>query len=127
MTRAAVKLESGWEELLGNGSADMPERERRTRWATWLRLVRDEGKKEQAIFWSDAKECCWGCVHRRGGWCTNMGLPCTVNPILTMRHDVPGMACMGGGFTPKQLSLALPSNAWLRGAQRSGASLGARS
>jgi hypothetical protein len=40
---------------------------------------------------------CHGCKHRNGAWCGIRGLPCTVNPILTFRHGLIGMACMGAG------------------------------
>lgn len=53
-------------------------------------------------------------MHRRGGWCVLQGLPCGVNPVLTMRHNIPGMACMGigrEGRPPAQMTLNLLHNA----------------
>jgi hypothetical protein len=37
-------------------------------------------------------------------------LPCTVNPVLTIRHGMPGMACAGAGrelIEPEQMEMAL--------------------
>lgn len=87
-----VTLRSPWAEIL---PADATPNERRRHWATWLRLARAFGAGDQARVWADGRECCGECPHRRGGWCRLMELPCSVNPILTMRHGMTGMACMG--------------------------------
>jgi hypothetical protein len=72
---------------------------RRERWAAMLRLLRRNGILDAASLWSDGHECS-GCVHRRGrGWCSLMDLPATVNPVLSYRGGIPGMACMGMGRT----------------------------
>ena len=55
--------------------------------------------KAVAEYWQDA-EACDGCIHISGDWCRLQELPCTVNPILTMRHGMIGMACMGAGKKP---------------------------
>jgi hypothetical protein len=31
-------------------------------------------------------------------WCLRAELPCTVNPLLTVKHGMMGMACMGMGY-----------------------------
>jgi hypothetical protein len=97
---------SGWREIFGKNANDYPVAERRRRWAAWLRAARVlREDKPQASLWARGYEVCHGCALRRGGWCTFMGLPCTVNPVLTFRQGDVGMACMGTNFTPKQLSL----------------------
>lgn len=106
-----VTLRSRWTEILP--SAATPS-ERRARWATWLRAARAAGAGDQAREWADGRECCGDCAHRRGGWCALQGLPCSVNPVLTIRHNMPGMACMGMGRQerpPVQMMLNLLHNA----------------
>lgn len=105
-----VTLRSRWTEILP--SAATPS-ERRARWATWLRAARAAGAGDQAREWADGRECCGDCAHRRGGWCALQGLPCSVNPVLTIRHNMPGMACMGMGRQerpPVQMMLNLLHN-----------------
>lgn len=87
-----VKLESRWKEILGENAEAMPEDVRRRRWDDWLNLA---GKGQREI-WTDTNGC-EDCIHLDGYWCKLQGLPCTVNPILTMRHGMIGMACMGAG------------------------------
>jgi hypothetical protein len=89
VTTAAVALTSTWAELFPAGAADGTHR---ARWAVWLRLARRKDR-EQAVMWARGHEC-HNCAHRRGGWCVQIGLPCTVNPILTVRHGMIGMACI---------------------------------
>lgn len=91
--KAPVTLEMSWPELF---SPENPEQQRRDRWAQWLRLSRQEGR-DGARYWADATGC-EGCKHLRGRWCSLQGLPCTVNPYLTFKHSMIGMACMGAGF-----------------------------
>lgn len=102
---ADVRIDSPWQDLLPKSA---PASERRRRWAAWLRsakpvigsAVRD---------WAGPQERCRDCSHSRGGWCVPQGLPCAVNPYLTPRTGIPGMACMGMGFMPRQLALQLPN------------------
>ena len=103
MPEAAITLRSPWPDLLPRNAS---ETERRQRWATWLRLARSSGRQELARSWGGKQERCSDCLHSRGGWCCAQALPCSVNPILTMRHSMPGMACCGAGFAPRQLLLA---------------------
>lgn len=94
LDRKPVSLELSWYELLGKGSAAIPEAERRQRWEQWLSLAPEEGRE----YWTDT-EGCEGCVHLDGSWCNLQGLPATVNPYLTMKHGGGvGMACMGMGW-----------------------------
>lgn len=89
-----VMLASKWPEILPSEAA---RGERRARWAAWLRAARSAGAGDLARNWADGRERCGDCARRRGGWCELQGLPCNVNPVLTMRHGAPGMACMGMG------------------------------
>lgn len=90
-----VELTGSFEDILGRCDSEIPVAERRNRWAEWLRLARqtDTGI---AKCWSDQSECL-GCVHLRGRWCSRMELPCTVNPYLSFRYGMIGMACAGAG------------------------------
>lgn len=92
-----ITLKSSFAEILGRKDDVFPESVRRSRWARWLRLARRRKQsKVTADVWIKSHECA-GCIHRRGAWCTLMGLPCTVNPILSFSNGIPGMACMGAG------------------------------
>jgi hypothetical protein len=102
-----ITLSSNWAELLPR---DATPQERRARWASWVRLARPAMGHTVRI-WAGRQDRCCDCTHARGGWCVTQGLPCTFNPILTPRISAPGMACMGLGFTPRQLSLHLESPA----------------
>lgn len=104
MPEVAITLRSPWGDLLPRQAS---EAERRQRWATWLRLARASGLRNAARDWAGPQDRCTDCAYARGGWCREQALPCAVSPVLTLRHSVPGMACMGAGFTPRQLSLAL--------------------
>lgn len=97
-----VTLETRWHDLLGDSDADMTETQRRDRWAGWLRLAKHHDA-DTARYWASADGCRSDdgarCCHLKGrAWCGLMALPCTVNPVLTMRHGMIGMACMGAGF-----------------------------
>lgn len=100
-----INLDSTWDELLGVKRTDMLDSERRKRWATWIRIARHTVGRDLARNWAGRQERCSDCRHSRGGWCIANGLPCSVNPYLTRRTGVPGMACMGAGFEPRQLAL----------------------
>lgn len=102
-----VTLETSWADLFGSKAENIDAATRRTRWATWLRLARKAGARDAATYWATGYEDCHSCEHRRGGWCDLQQLPCTVNPILTVRHSVLGMACMGLGY---QASNRRPKN-----------------
>jgi hypothetical protein len=90
-------LRASFEDILGKTAVVFAENVRRKRWAAWLRTARSSGPRgrEMARHWLSHE--CHGCKHRNGAWCDLQGLPCTVNPILTFRHGMIGMACMGLG------------------------------
>lgn len=102
---ADIRLDSSWQDLLPKSA---PASERRRRWATWLRLARPVIGREVRD-WAGPQERCCDCSNSRGGWCVLQGLPCAFNPYLTPRTGMHGMACMGMGFMPRQLSLLLPN------------------
>jgi hypothetical protein len=98
-----VKLQSAFVDILGTGESFMPEQIRRQRWAQWLKQARRAGESELAKDWTSPEACIdedrGKCVHLRGKWCALSSLPASVNPILSFRHGLVGMACMGIGFT----------------------------
>lgn len=104
-----VKRKTSWVELLGEKRETMSDRERRARWEQWKSLARKEGDHDVVDYWAkdNVEETCSGCVHRDKDWCNIAGLPCNINPILTMQGGMIGMACMGVGkeLAPVQQSL----------------------
>lgn len=66
-------------------------------WLNWLGIARE---KDSLIYeaWSDLS-CCFGCKHlnEKNIWCKLQNIPATINPILTLRTGMVGMACMGMG------------------------------
>jgi len=93
----SVKLESSFEQILGAREIEMEIKTRRRRWAQWLKLARAVDK-EVAKWWMDIDGCA-SCINRRGrAWCDLQALPCTVNPILSFREGMLGMACCGMGY-----------------------------
>ncbi len=94
-----VRLKTSWHDLLGENGHTFTAPERRSRWERWKTLARQAGEHEMLEYWSSG-EGCEGCRHLDGDWCTNMELPCSINPILTMRHGMIGMACAGAGYEP---------------------------
>lgn len=86
----AVTRKSRWHELFVTVDDHMTETTRRARWDAWLNLTNGAN----AEYWTDTSGC-EGCIHLAGYWCTLVGLPCTVNPVLTFRHGMIGMACCG--------------------------------
>jgi len=91
-----------WPQLFGAEPEDMPEKTRRQRWEEWKRLLIKDGEQEMVDYWAKdhVDESCAGCIHRDQDWCGYSGLPCNVNPILTFRMGMIGMACMGLGYRP---------------------------
>jgi hypothetical protein len=93
-----------FEQVLGKKPEDYTEDERKRRWNKQMSF-----SKSVRELWSDTTECN-GCIHldKKGSWCNLQGLPCCVNPILTFRQGMIGMACMGTGKEEiKQLTLEL--------------------
>ncbi|MDR0431061.1 MAG: hypothetical protein LBH58_11350, partial [Tannerellaceae bacterium] len=61
--------------------------------------------KSMARRWNDSSEC-RGCFHlEKDSWCNYNDLPCTVNPILTFRMGMTGMACYGLGRVEREPEL----------------------
>lgn len=91
-----VTLDMSFEDLLGSKASEMPEPQRIARWEEWKSIA---GRRDKHCLevWTDTSEC-QGCKHLRGDWCSLMGLPATVNPILSFREAMPGFACMGFGY-----------------------------
>lgn len=105
-----VKRKTSWVELFGEKGSDMSEDVRRERWEEWKKIAIEAGEQEMVDYWvkDNIEETCSGCIHREEDWCRSYGLPCNVNPILTLRSGIIGMACMGLGKEvepPKQLEL----------------------
>lgn len=98
-----------WPELFGESGKDMSEKNRRRRWEEWKALLIADGEQGMVDYWAkdNLEETCSGCIHRDNDWCKYNGLPCNVNPILTFRAGIIGMACMGLGYQskPEQLEL----------------------
>jgi hypothetical protein len=93
MENKRVTLEIGWLELL-----DVKDNEVcRQRWEEWKRLATDAGEKDLVNIWTDT-EACRRCKRLDGDWCLREELPCTVNPYLTVKTGIMGMACMGMGY-----------------------------
>jgi hypothetical protein len=69
----------------------------RQRWEEWKHLALAAGEEDQVKFWTDT-DACQGCKYIDEDWCLRSELPCTVNPLLTVKYGVMGMACMGTGY-----------------------------
>lgn len=103
---------SSFGQILGFKGSDYSESDRRRRWERWKELTLKDGDpgKDCVDYWcgDNVDETCEGCVHRRGYWCGLYGLPCNVNPILTINGPgIIGMACMGIGREMPPVQLAL--------------------
>jgi hypothetical protein len=88
----AVTLKITWIELLDVEDPAVC----RQRWEEWKRLALAAGEKDLVHLWTDT-EACRGCNHLDRDWCLRTELPCTVNPYLTVKTGMTGMACMGMG------------------------------
>lgn len=98
-----VKLKTSWYELLGEKQSDMPDDVRRARWNEWCELAKKKNP-EMYRYWQNSDGCEDGgkrCKHQDGDWCLLSQLPTSINPYLTMKHGMIGMACMGAGFEAK--------------------------
>jgi hypothetical protein len=90
-----VTLEIRFADLFAKG---IPQEVRRARWEEWKRMAIESGAEDCVEYWTDISACL-GCSERDGDWCS-WGLPCTVNPLLSFKYGMIGMACIGLGFTP---------------------------
>jgi hypothetical protein len=91
-----VKRECTWYELLGTKQNDMPDKLRRERREEWKNLAITNGDIDIVEIWTDISGCI-NCTNRDNDWCKYAQLPCTINPILTMKYGMIGMACCGVG------------------------------
>lgn len=93
-----IKISSSFEEILGKSVETYSDEERRERWKQWQNIALEIGDPDCVSLWLDSFEC-QGCIHldEQESWCRLQGLPCTVNPVLSFRNGIPGMACMGAG------------------------------
>jgi len=82
-----------------------PEDANRARWEEWKKLCKEKDPIILSFWYADVH--CFSCAHCDGDWCTLAGLPCSVNPYLSFNYGMPGLACIGGGFEPKQEELNL--------------------
>lgn len=66
-------------------------------WVSWLAIVKRKDKLMHEV-WSSL-ECCFDCKHinKKNVWCKLVNIPATINPYLTRRTGMVGMACMGVG------------------------------
>ena len=101
----SVRLTPSFEELLGKTQKDMPGNIRRSRWNKWLEMAR-MADPEIAEWWLTTDGCVENgrCIYLDGDdcWCKQMELPASVNPILSFRTGLLGMACMGMGHTTEK-------------------------
>lgn len=95
---------SSFQDILGENINVFSEDQRKERWQQW----NDFAKKNTDMikYWNDASACN-GCVYLDGNWCKSHSLPCTVNPVLSFKHAIKGMACMGAGKKESQTELTL--------------------
>lgn len=102
-----VSLSIRWAELFGENPKDISPEDRRKRWEEWKVLAIEDGGQQVVDYWArdNIDECCFGCKHHDGDWCKYSELPCCVNPVLTFRENIIGMACCGVGFEPGQLKM----------------------
>lgn len=102
----SMRYNSSFEEILGKTGKDYPETERIDRWNLWKKSAIKSKKKYLIAIWTDKSDC-EDCIHLDVGnaWCKLIGLPCTVNPIITFKEGVVGMACMGLGKNKLQPNL----------------------
>ncbi|EJP13101.1 hypothetical protein [Leptospira interrogans] len=98
-----ITLRSSFEFILGKKREDFSDEVKQERWNYWKSLAL-KNKHRLVEVWSNV-EGCIGCIHldKENAWCNLQGLPCTVNPILSFQNAIPGMACMGAGYTKQSV------------------------
>src|SRR5688572_14624339 len=103
MKTSAIKFDSSFETILGKTAEEYPTTVRIERWNEWQQAAIKAKKKHLIETWLDTSGC-RNCIHLDKGnaWCNFQGLPCTVNPILSFRMGMVGMACMGLGYEESQ-------------------------
>lgn len=89
---------SSFEQIFGKSIDDYTEDERKERWA---KATSFKGGKDVKEYYENS-EGCEGCRHFQNGWCALASLPCGINPVLTFRMGMVGMACQGVGYEAKE-------------------------
>lgn len=81
----SILLNDSWENICKS----------KDNWIAWLFLA-ENNDKEMYDFWTNTSVC-ENCdqLDIKYSWCKLQELPCTVNPILTIKGGMIGMACMG--------------------------------
>jgi hypothetical protein len=90
---------NSFEQILGKNCNDFTPEERKRRWDKVMSLDR-----RMKRYWND-NVACNGCIHLEGYWCKLEELPCSVNPILSFRYSMTGLACCGAGRVQRELEL----------------------
>jgi len=87
-----VSKRISFEDLFPKGSCRI---QRIERWSKWKYTVADE--PWAAEYWETDKCCCLGCCgySKKDDWCEYANLPPSVNPILSFRYGIVGLACCG--------------------------------
>jgi len=97
-----IKWYSSFQQIFGKNKNEYSNDERKQRWLKNLNELKENDNSDVVEHWTQAGgdgECC-SCVHFNsdGGWCKLMGLPSTVNPVLSFNHGIIGLACGGAGI-----------------------------
>src|SRR5690606_32196480 len=95
-----IKPKMSFEELFGKDGSIFSEEQRRERWEQWRASSRTKAHKWVIEYWSGNDQCgdCIHCERSNGySWCKLQGLPNSVNPYLSFKYGMLGMACMGMG------------------------------
>ncbi|MDR1562277.1 MAG: hypothetical protein LBS54_04210 [Dysgonamonadaceae bacterium] len=92
---------NSFEQILGRKDDEYTPDERKRRWNKVMSF--NKGMKQ---IWADCSGC-YGCLHlnEKEAWCNCVDFPCTVNPILSFRYGMIGMACMGTCMTKREPDL----------------------
>ncbi|BAP30113.1 uncharacterized protein CHSO_1076 [Chryseobacterium sp. StRB126] len=96
-----IRYYSSFEQILGKKESQYSKDDRKLRWNKCIKEFKDNDKADVIEVWTspggDGE--CVQCIHFNydDGWCVLMGLPSSVNPVLSFKHGMPGMACMGAG------------------------------
>lgn len=93
-------LFSSWKEL-----------QKRKVWHKYIKAAENVRGSHPRYTWAiDPRESCGGCRHldEKTWWCNFAESPACINPVTTVKHGWPGMACCGGAFEIEGEQLILP-------------------
>ncbi len=84
-----INLDDTWENICKSKET----------WLAWCFLA-ENNDKEMYKYWTTLEGCCFDGIYcdqldKKNAWCELQELPCRVNPFLTIKHGIIGMACMG--------------------------------